>query len=170
MKFIAWSKKNYLIIVLFIIVVWILVMKINIRIKDNKISNLPTITTIIENNPEILIDNLVSPTPTIVSRNIFGNKTREEILKMEGEERDDFITQLSREEVEELDMMPNYDFSEFLPYTSQNFIVEKFDYQNKKLTVKPLIEDKTIIKDEVDGWLFYENGNNPKKIEIIWSE
>jgi len=113
---------------------------------------------------------LVSPTPIINNLKLFGGKTKEEILQMEPEEGYDFITKLSREEVEELDMMPNYDFSGFLPYLNDNFIVEKFDYQNKKLTVKPLIEDKNKIKEEVNGWLFYENGNNPSKIEIIWSE
>lgn len=167
MKFIEWSKKNYLIIILFIIVVWILAIKINIYMKDNKTSNLP-ITSSVENKPEILIDN--SPTPTIVGRNIFGNKTREEILQMDPEDRESFISDLSREENEELDMMPNYPLLDFLPYISQNFIVEKYDRENKKLTVKPLIDDKAKIKFKVEDWLFYETGNNPKKIEIIWSE
>lgn len=165
MKFIEWSKKNYLIVILFILAVLVLAIKINIRIKEDKISSLPT-----KPIPEKVINNLISPTPIIIKKNTYGNKTREEILEMDGEDRDDFITQLSREEVEELDMMPNYDFSDFLPYKDQNFIIEKFDHKNKKLTVKPLIQDKTKIKEEVSDWLFYSNGNNPKKIEIIWNE
>ncbi len=166
---INWLKKNYLIAVLFLITVFILVIKINTRIKDNQINNLPTILDNkdkAENKKEILI----SPTPTIINKTTFRNKTRNEILEMKPEDRYEFITSLNREEVEQLDMMPNYDFSDFLPFTSENFIVEKFDYQNKKLTVKPLIEDKIKIKKEVDNWLFYSNGNNPKKIEIIWNE
>lgn len=166
---INWLKKNYLIAILFLITVFILVIKINTRIKDNQINNLPTILDNkdkAENKKEILI----SPTPTIINKTTFRNKTRNEILEMKPEDRYEFITSLNREEVEQLDMMPNYDFSDFLPFTSENFIVEKFDYQNKKLTVKPLIEDKIKIKKEVDNWLFYSNGNNPKKIEIIWNE
>jgi len=167
MKLIEWSKKNYLIIILFLVTVLVLSIKIKTRIQDsNTDKNLPKITPIVENK----INNLVSPTPIINNLKLFGGKTKEEILQMEPEEGYDFITKLSREEVEELDMMPNYDFSGFLPYLNDNFIVEKFDYQNKKLTVKPLIEDKNKIKEEVNGWLFYENGNNPSKIEIIWSE
>lgn len=163
MKFINWAKKNYLIIILLTIVIWILSVKINIYFKND------TTTPIIK--PETTI----TPVPTvivteIINKKIFGGKTKEEILQIEPEDRDDFITELSRSEVEELDMMPNYDFSQFLPYESENFIVEKFDYQNKKLTVKPLIEDKNKIKEEVDSWLFYSNGNNPRKIEIIWNE
>lgn len=166
---INWLKKNYLIAILFLITVFILVIKINTRIKDNQINNLPTILDNkdkAENKKEILI----SPTPTIINKTTFRNKTRNEILEMKPEDRYEFITSLNREEVEQLDMMPNYDFSDFLPFTSENFIVEKFDYQNKKLTVKPLIEDKIKIKKEFDNWLFYSNGNNPKKIEIIWNE
>lgn len=169
MKFIEWSKKNYLIIILIIIVIWILAVKINIYIKNIKTSNLPT-TPIVETEPETKIDSLISPIPTIINETTYGNKTKEEILQMELEERDDFVTELSREEVEELDMMPSYDFSDFLPYETSNFKVEKFDYINKKITVKPLIVDKNLIKQEIDEWLFYETGNNPKKIEIIWSE
>ena len=89
---------------------------------------------------------------------------------MEIEERDKFVSELSRDEIEELDMTPDYDFSDFLPFSTNNFIVQKFDYQNKKLTVKPLIKDKDKIREEVNSWLFYENGNNPRKIEIIWSQ
>ncbi len=173
MKIINWMKKNYLIVVLFIITVWILIVKINIKIQNNKNGNLPAITPIkVEPIPtnKNQIDLLVSPTPTIINIDTYGNKSKEEILRMEPEERYDFISELSREEIEELDMMPNYDFSNFLPYTNKDFIVEKFDYQNKKLTVKPLIDDKNKIKEEVNAWLFYENGNNPKKIEIIWSQ
>jgi hypothetical protein len=170
MKFIEWFKKSYLIVILFVVVLGILVIKININIKDNKTSEIPTITPYIENKIDNKTDNLSIPTPTITSSAVFGNKTRQEILQMDPEKRDDFITNLSQEENEELDMMPNYDFSDFLPITKQDFIVEKFDYQNKKITVKPLIQDITILKTEVDDWLYYETGNNPKKIEIIWNE
>lgn len=124
----------------------------------------------IASNP---ISNLISPTIVnlpINKEKTYKGKTKEEILQMEPEIKYEFIAQLSREEVEGLDMMPNYDFSDLLPYKDQNFIVEKFDYENKKLTVKPLIEDKNQIREEVESWLFYSNGNNPKKIEIIWSE
>lgn len=175
MELIKWLKNNFLVVILFIVAVWILIIKININKENNKISNFPTITPIIENKIENKTDNLISPTPTTTNlttsdKKTFGNKTKEEILEMESEERDYFISDLSREEIEELDMTPDYDFSDFLPFSSENFIVEKFDYKNKKLTVKPLIDDKNKIKIEVESWLFYENGNNPRKIEIIWNE
>ncbi len=168
MQLINWMKKNYLIVILFIIVVLILTVKITIQIKDNKNSNLSKITPTVETKPENIINNLISPTPTVIYNITFGNKTREEILEMEEEDRYDFITKLSREEAEELDMMPNYDFSDFLPYISTNFIIEEFDYQNKKLTVRSIIDDKNKVKEEVNSWLFYSTGNNPRKIEIIW--
>lgn len=165
MKLINWLKKNYLIAILFVVVVWILAIKIIIRIKENQTNSISQ-----EINNQNKKGDLISPTPEITTKTLYGNKTKEEILQMETEKRDLFVSELSREEIEELDMTPDYDFSSFLPYTNKNFIVEKFDYQNKKLIIKPLIEDKNKITEEVNSWLFYETGNNPKKIEIIWSE
>lgn len=106
MKFIAWLKKNYLIAVLFVIAVWILIIKINIKIKDNKTIDIQTITPVVENKLDILI----SPTPTIISKKTFGNKTKEEIMQMGDDEKYDFIMKLSQEELEELDIVKNNDF------------------------------------------------------------
>lgn len=164
MKIIDWLKKNYLIAILFIAVIVILLIKINIRTKENN-------EVVSDLNTEDIKTNLITPQPTeVIKQTLYNNKTKEEILEMEIEERDKFVSELSRDEVEELDMTPDYDFSDFLPFSTNNFIVQKFDYQNKKLTVKPLIKDKDKIREEVNSWLFYENGNNPRKIEIIWSQ
>lgn len=164
MKFIDWLKKNYLIAVLFIVAILILIIKINIRIKENN-------EVVSDLNTEDIKTNLITPQPTeVIKQTLYNNKTKEEIIKMDPEERYEFTTELNRDELEELNMMPNYDFSDFLPFSTNNFIAQKFDYQNKKLTVKPLIEDKDKIREEVNSWLFYENGNNPRKIEIIWNE
>ena len=164
MKIIDWLKKNYLIAILFIAVIVILLIKINIRTKENN-------EVVSDLNTEDIKTNLITPQPTeVIKQTLYNNKTKEEILEMEIEERDNFVSELSRDEVEELDMTPDYDFSDFLPFSTNNFIVQKFDYQNKKLTVKPLIKDKDKIREEVNSWLFYENGNNPRKIEIIWNE
>lgn len=164
MKIIDWLKKNYLIAILFIAVIVILLIKINIRTKENN-------EVVSDLNTEDIKTNLITPQPTeVIKQTLYNNKTKEEILEMEIEERDKFVSELSRDEIEELDMTPDYDFSDFLPFSTNNFIVQKFDYQNKKLTVKPLIEDKDKIREEVNSWLFYENGNNPRKIEIIWSQ
>ncbi len=164
MKIIDWLKKNYLIAILFIAVIVILLIKINIRTKENN-------EVVSDLNTEDIKTNLITPQPTeVIKQTLYNNKTKEEILEMEIEERDKFVSELSRDEIEELDMTPDYDFSDFLPFSTNNFIVQKFDYQNKKLTVKPLIKDKDKIREEVNSWLFYENGNNPRKIEIIWSQ
>ncbi len=168
MKFINWIIKNYLIVILFIVAILILIIKINIRIKENN-------EVLINSKTEDIKTNLIKPSiisqPTeVIKQTLYNNKTKEEIIKMDPEERYTFIGNLSRDEAEELDMMTDYDFSDFLPFSTNNFIAQKFDYQNKKLTVKPLIEDKDKIKEEVNSWLFYENGNNPRKIEIIWSQ
>lgn len=164
MKIIDWLKKNYLIAILFIAVIVILLIKINIRTKENN-------EVVSDINTEDIKTNLITPQPTeVIKQTLYNNKTKEEILEMEIEERDKFVSELSRDEIEELDMTPDYDFSDFLPFSTNNFIVQKFDYQNKKLTVKPLIKDKDKIREEVNSWLFYENGNNPRKIEIIWNE
>ena len=164
MKIIDWLKKNYLIAILFIAVIVILLIKINIRTKENN-------EVVSDLNTEDIKNNLITPQPTeVIKQTLYNNKTKEEILEMEIEERDKFVSELSRDEIEELDMTPDYDFSDFLPFSTNNFIVQKFDYQNKKLTVKPLIKDKDKIREEVNSWLFYENGNNPRKIEIIWSQ
>ena len=164
MKIIDWLKKNYLIAILFIAVIVILLIKINIRTKENN-------EVVSDLNTEDIKTNLITPQPTeVIKQTLYNNKTKEEILEMEMEERDKFVSEFSRDEIEELDMTPDYDFSDFLPFSTNNFIVQKFDYQNKKLTVKPLIKDKDKIREEVNSWLFYENGNNPRKIEIIWSQ
>ena len=164
MKIIDWLKKNYLIAILFIAVIVILLIKINIRTKENN-------EVVSDLNTEDIKTNLITPQPTeVIKQTLYNNKTKEEILEMEIEERDNFVSELSRDKIEELDMTPDYDFSDFLPFSTNNFIVQKFDYQNKKLTVKPLIKDKDKIREEVNSWLFYENGNNPRKIEIIWNE
>ena len=89
---------------------------------------------------------------------------------MEPEEGYDFITKLSREEIEKLDMMPNYDFSDSLPEKKETFIAEKYDPIKRELIIKPLIDDKEKIIYTVENWLFYETGNNPKTIKIIWKE
>lgn len=162
MKFIDWAKKNYLIIILFIIVVLILTIKINNNIKTDSPPT-PSATRLEQQN-------LRSPIPTTINKILYNNKTKEEILQMESEEKNEFITKLSREKVEELDMMPNYDFSVFLPYEGKDFVVEKFDKTNNQLIVTPLIDDQDKIKNEVESWLFYENGNNPGKITIIFTE
>lgn len=170
MKIIEWSKKNYLIVILFIVSIWVLMIKININIKDNKINDTQIITPAIENKLEDKTNDLISPTPTIINDNEFGNKTKEEILQMDPENRYDFITDLSREEVERLDMMPNYDFSDFLPYKGKTFIAEKYSSQERTLTVSKLTDNKEKSLIEINNWLFYENGNNPKTIKIIWNE
>lgn len=167
MRIIDWSKKNYLIIILFIVAVlmWWLKIKTNNQNSDIN-SNISTITPIIDNKT----DDFISVKPTVSDKKIFGNKTKEEILQLEAEEKYEFITKLSREEVEELDMMPNYDFSDFLPKRKETFIAEKYSSKERILTVKGLIEDKNKILEEVNSWLFYETGNNPRTIKIIWNQ
>lgn len=139
MKFIDWAKKNYLIIILFIIVVLILVIKINNNIKTN---NSPTSST----TTKLEQKKIKSPTSTTINKTLYNNKTKEEILQMEPEKRYEFVTNLNQEELEELDMMPNYDFSIFLPYEGKDFVVEKFDKTNNQLIVTPLIDDQDKIK------------------------
>ena len=168
MKFINWIIKNYLIVILFIVAILILIIKINIRIKENN-------EVLINSKTEDIKTNLIKPSiisqPTeVIKQTLYNNKTKEEIIKMDPEERYTFIGNLSRDEAEELDMMADYNFSSSLPYKDQNFVIEKFDYESKKLTVKPLMEDKNRIKKEVDSWLFWSAGNNPRKIDIIWNE
>jgi hypothetical protein len=166
MKFIDWLKKNYLIAILFIITVLVLAIKINIFIKDNQTNNLKT------SNNEIKRENetktLISPSPTVTKEILYEGKTKEEILQMEPEKQFEFVTNLSQEEIEELDMMPNYDFSEFLPEKKETFIAESFSYKDRVLTVTGLIDDKEKMLKEINGWLFYETGNNSKTIKIIW--
>lgn len=116
----------------------------------------------------------IIPTPTeilkIKTEVKYNGKTKEEILKMEPEEDDSFITELSREEVEELNIMPDYDFSDFLPEKKETFIAEKYDPIKRELIIQPLVVDKEKIINEMENWLFYETGNNPKTIKIIWKE
>ena len=93
--------------------------KIKINNQNKNINNIiPTTTPIINNK----IDNLISPTTTIIKQNIFGGKTKEDILKMETEEMDIFVSNLNREEIEELDLTPDYNFSDFLPEKKDTFI------------------------------------------------
>ena len=153
MKIIGWIKNNLMIVVLIILVLLLVIIKLSTGRQDE----------VLQNNKNVL------PTPTITNIvKLYNNKTKEEILQMETEERDSFVSELSREEIEELDMTPDYDFSDFLPYINPDFVVEKYDKKNKTITVKPLMEDKEKLKQRVDSWLFYETGNNPRNIKIIW--
>ena len=54
MKLINWTRKNYLIVILFIIAIGILIIKININIKDDKTVNFPVNTKNIEIKTESL--------------------------------------------------------------------------------------------------------------------
>jgi hypothetical protein len=164
MKFINWLKKNYLIAILFIITVLILGIKIVINYKQA--NSLETSNN--EIKKENKTETLVSPIPTITKEILYEGKTKEEILQMEPEAQFEFVTNLSQPEIEELDMMPNYDFSEFLPEKKETFIAESFSYEDRILTVTGLIDDKEKILKDINSWLFYETGNNSKTIKIIW--
>jgi len=154
MKIFSWLKNNLLILILVVIVVLLAIVKINSNRHENK--NI----------------NLISPTPTVkltpIIEQKIGDKTREEILQLEPEERYEFITNLNTNEAEKLDMMSNYDFSDFLPYKGKTFVAENYLNNDRTLTVTGLIEDKEKMLDEINGWLFYEMGNNPRTIKIIW--
>lgn len=160
MKLNNWIKKYFLLLYLLIVVILLTMIKINLKPNEQ-----------IKNNVSVIN---ISPIPTIIKKNTpilekkYGNKTKEEILQMEEGDGYSFVANLSREDIEELDMMSNYNFSDFLPYKGETFIAEKFLYEDKKLFIKPLIIDKEKIKKEIGDWLFYVTGNNPTKIEIIW--
>ncbi len=165
-KIIEWSKKNYLIIILFIVAVLMWWLKIKTNNQNSDINdNLSTITPVINNKT----DDFISVKPIINERK-YNGKTKEEIVNFEIEEKDLFVSNLTREEIEELDMTPNYDFSDFLPKKKETFIAEKYSSEERILTVKGLIEDKDKILEEINYWLFYETGNNPRTIKIIWSQ
>ncbi len=153
MKLIEWIKNNLMIVILVVLVLLLVIIKLSTGRQDD----------VSQNNKNVL------PTPTVVrTAKLYNNKTKGEILQMETEERDLFVGELSRQEIEELDMTPDYDFSDFLPYKNPDFIVEKYDKENKTITVKPLMEDKEKLKERVNSWLFYETGNNPRNIKIVW--
>lgn len=156
MKIINWLKRNLLLIILVFIVILLSLIKLRANKQVAEITKpvIPTPTEILRPETEVK----------------YNNKTKKEILEMDPEEGYDFITELDKNEVEKLDMMPNYDFSDFLPERKTTFVAEKYDPVKRELIVQPLITNKTEITDEVKNWLFYETGNNPKTIKIIWKE
>jgi len=156
MKIINWLKRNLLLIILVFIVILLSLIKLRANKQVAEITKpvIPTPTEILRPETEVK----------------YNNKTKKEILEMDPEEGYDFITELDKNEVEKLDMMPNYDFSDFLPERKTTFVAEKYDPVKRELIVQPLITNKTEITDEVKNWLFYETGNNTKTIKIIWNE
>lgn len=159
---INWLKKNWIIGLLFIVVVFILIIKFKTYNDVNQENNIQI------NKTQVIPIITINSTATVISENnkkIIGGLTIDQINELKMEEYDIFIDGLSEEEY---NLLPptKYPIWEYIGYELETFNILSFE--NNQLKVKSKIEDKVKSKNEFDKWLnsFVE----PINFDIIWSE
>jgi len=150
---INWSKKNWIIILLFIIVVFILIIKF-------KTSN-----SIDQNNTKVIPKFTINPTITVIldNKKVINNLTIEEINNLKVEEYEIFIDSLNEEEYNSLPPV-KYPIEEYIDYEYNTFKILSFE--NNQLKVKSKIEDKIESENEFNKWL--KSFVEPINFDIIW--
>lgn len=159
---INWLKKNWIIGLLLIIVVFILIMKYKISNTVNQENNSQ------ESSIQVIPTIIVNPTATVIpdiNKQTIGGLTIDQINELKMEEYDIFIDGLSEEE---FNLLPptKYPIWEYVGYELETFNILSFE--NNQLKVKSKIEDKDKSKKDFEKWLNLLV--EPKDFEIIWSE
>lgn len=156
---INWLKKNWIIGLLFIVVVFILIIKYKISNSVDQENNIQV------NNTQVTPIVTVNPITTLIPDNdkTVGGLTVDQINELRMEEYDLFVDGLSEEEYNSLPPT-RYPIEEYIDYENSTFKILSFE--NNQLKVRSKIENKVESENELNKWL--KSYVEPINFDIIW--